>query len=651
MPSLTLDVPHSGETAKRLREAVRDRVEFSKSQLQKRHEKWRKAEDAALAYLPEKTIDAKRRLLREQSGIPQYTTIVVPYSYGILMASHTYWSTVFLSRSPVFQFVGRHGEGELQAQAVESYINYQVGQGGMLIPLYIWLLDVGKYGQGAINNYWESEEISVSKIEEVEEMFMGIIPLGKKKKIKTTIRMPGYVGNKLLNVRPFDFFPDPRVSLHRFQDGEFCASYFEIGWNSALERVRQGFYIKATLDEYAKRGNAGGTGARIQGSSQLDIPGMTSTGSDFFQQFVVQKKPTDLLKGYECTINLVPKDWKLGSGEVPEKWVITVSEDYQFLLGAQPHGAFHNKFPYNVIVMEPEGYAITTRGLPEIIEPIQNTMDWLLNTHMYNVRKTLNNQFIVDPSRIQMNDITDNAVPGGAIRLKPGAYGTDVRTVLNQMQVADVTRTHLADMQMMDGIGQKALGINDQILGMIQPSSRRSATEVRSSNAYGINRLKTESEYFSAMGFMPLSEMLVQNSQQYYDMERKFRIVGDTAQGLGTSFVNVTPESIQGFYDLEAVDGTLPVDRLAQANLWRELLGQMRNFPQLMMEYDMGKIFGWVAKLSGLKNINQFKVQVVPDEMAMQGAQAGNIVPLRGMPPERDLGRVPAAGSTGGPNV
>lgn len=129
-------------------------------------------------------------------------------------------------------------------------------------------------------------------------------------------------------------------------------------------------------------------------------------------------------------------------------------------------------------------------------------------------------------------------------------------------------------------------------------------------------------------------------------MDRKFKIVGDLVQEAGQKFINVSPGDIQGFFDLVPVDGTLPVDRFAQANLWRELLGQLRNFPELMMKYDLSRIFGWVAKLAGLKNIDQFRVKMVPDEMAATQAQAGNVVPL-GSGRERDLTRVPTGQVSG----
>ena len=128
------------------------------------------------------------------------------------------------------------------------------------------------------------------------------------------------------------------------------------------------------------------------------------------------------------------------------------------MLGAQPLGANHDKFPFVVLEYEPEGYSIASRGVGEVLRPINDTMDWLLNSHLYSVRKALNDQFVVDPSQIEISDL-ENPLPGGAIRLSPGAYGNDTRQALNQLEVRDVTQTHLNDMSAMFGIGQRAVGI------------------------------------------------------------------------------------------------------------------------------------------------------------------------------------------------
>ena len=105
--------------------------------------------------------------------------------------------------------------------------------------------------------------------------------------------------------------------------------------------------------------------------------------------------------------------------------------------------------------------------------------------------------------------------------------------------------------------------------------------------------------------------------------------MGELIQEAGAGFVNVTPETIQGFYDFVPVDGTLPVDRFAQANVWKELFQTILAVPQIGQQYDLGRIFAWVAQLAGLKNINKFKVQMMDPAVAQAQAQAGNLVPVQ----------------------
>jgi len=181
----------------------------------------------------------------------------------------------------------------------------------------------------------------------------------------------------------------------------------------------------------------------------------------------------------------------------------------------------------------------------------------------------------------------------------------------------------------MQTLGERITGINEQMFGGIS-KSRTTATEVRTSTGFGVNRLKTITEYISAMGISTLASRMVLDSQQFYDANKKFKIVGDLAQMAGPTFLQVDPGMLSGDFDFVPVDGTLPVDRMAMATLWQNIMGQMRNFPQLMMQFDIGKVFTHVAQLAGIRNINQFKVQVVPDAVLAAQMGAGNVIPLRG---------------------
>lgn len=607
---------------------LEDRIKFGLRVQTQFHDTWQKAEDAALAYLPESEMDALRRNDRER-GNPRYTTIQIPYSYALLMTAHTYWTSVFFARTPIHQFAGRHGEAEQKVQAMEALINYQCDVGQMMAPYYIWLYDVGKYGVGILGTYWCEETIQYGQLEEVVDPITG-----KSQKLQASVQIPGYKGNKIYNVAPFDFIHDGHFPIGRFQEGEFCGVRKVMGWNEVVRRKNQGYYIKENCDQLKKTS----TPPRNP-SSALIRPETAGTFSDDKQDH-----PSSV-EVWEVYVDLIQDEWELGPSQYPEKWVFTISSDYHVILGAQPLGAAHGQFPFSVGESEVEGYGVYNRGIPEIVRPIQNTMDWLLNTHFYNVRAALNNQFIIDPSKIIIDEAEDGG-PGFIYRLRPEAYGSDLRNFFHQVPVQDMTQAHVGDTNLMFSIGERVMGINDQMFGATS-GGRKTATEVRTSTGFGVNRQKTQCEYMSASAFSPHAQMLVQQSQQWYDTPTMLKVVGDLAMQAGPNFMQVNPEDIAGFYDYVPVDGTLPVDRMAMANMWLSIMNQLRAYPNLLMQFDIARIFTHIAGLTGVRNINQFKIQTAQDGLLQMQAQQGNVVPLRppgapGMSPQGGGAPAPA---------
>lgn len=623
----TLRIPKDSPLHKKLCAMIESRVKMAQKDRTTQYDIWREAEERTLAYLPEQEADATRRNRRKNEGKPSYTTIQLPYSYALLMSAHTYWTSVFFGRNPIHQYTGRHGESEMQVQAMEALIDYQVEVGRMLGPYYIWFYDAGKYGVGILGEYWDVEKIAYGQLIEMADP----TDPTKTNVYQATFEVEGYRGNRVYNVNPMDFWSDPRVTLKDFQKGEFCFCLKRMLWNDVLMRKSQGYYMNIEhLKDHAS------TNRTTENSSQLKRPEwanmeLASDWSVTEDEKKKNKHPASAFV-YEFYVNLVPRDWGIGPESFPQRWCFSITEDCRLIIGATPLGNLHGKFPFSVIESEVEGYAAMGRGIPQIVAPIQNTMDWLVNSHFYNVRQTLNNQFIVDPSKLVLKDV-EAGQPGFIWRLRPEAFGTDIRSIFQQVTVTDVTRSNMSDLQQMFGLGERTLGINDQIMGVLNTGGRKTATEIRTAAGFGTNRLKTNTEYMSAMGFSEHSMKLVQNSQQFYDGSQKFRIVGDLAMAAGMQFMNISPEMISGFYNFSPVDGTLPVDRQAQANLWKDLMSQLRVMPpQVAAGFDWIKIFSWVGSLAGLKNINQFKIQVLPDEMLAQQAQAGNSIPMPGGP-------------------
>lgn len=626
-------VPAGGELHKKVIDAFKTRLRMAREAQQKEQaQKWQDAEDTFMMYMPETDVDAVRKSDRA-GGLPSYTTIKVPYSYAMLLTSHTYYTSVFLARNPVFQMQGRHGESQNAETMMESLLDYQLNVGHGIPPLFMWLLDVGKYGHGVLGHYWDEETISLTQYVEEPVTFMGVPLPGKTQKRLVTSQEKGYVGNRLYNIRPQDWYFDPRLPISRFQEGEFCIVYDRVGWNKIMNGKADGRFYNTEIIGKEKSSPNGDWDA---GSPRTNLP-----GKDNFITMLEGNTPSQVTT-HEFHWELIPNAVGLGASSRPEKWVFTIANE-RTVISAQPLGVRHNKYPFDVISFEVDQYSLFSRGMLEILEPMNSTMEWLLNSHFFNVRSALNNQFLVDPSQVVMKDLEDPQ-PGKLIRLKPAAYGKDVRSMVQQFQVQDITRSNLNDTDVVGQLAQRLVGVTDNVMGMMNTGGRRTATEVRTSSTFGVNRLKTNCEWFSATGFSPLCEKLVMSTQQLYALERKYRIVGDMAQW-GEKYLQVNPGDIQGFFDFVPVDGTMPVDRFAQANLWQQMLGSISKIPQIMGSYDIPKIFGFVAQLSGIKNINQFRVQVVPDGQLQQQASAGNVVPMRSN--LNEPGQIPGMGATG----
>lgn len=582
--------------------------------------KWDEAEKIFSAYVPEGELDAQRRNLRTNTGMPAYTTVTIPYAYATLMTAHTYFSSVFLSRAPVYQVQGVGAEGADSEQAMEALLAYQLANGNNLAPLYLWMLDHAKYGEGYMCQYWDVDAnlIPVSSYE--PKRFMGFPIPGTQKKVTGFQEIVNYEGARFFNIRPQDFFCDPAVTPARLQEGSFAGWVRFVSMNTITKKERMGYYYN--VNHIPARHAT----SRQSVSQAANIPSQTS----------MINYGNDDIRGCELTeiiVELSPKDWKIpgcSSREHFEKWVFTVAND-EVIIAAQPLGMFHNEYPIDVLEYELEAYNVAKRGMLEMLKPLNDTLEWLINTHFYNVRKSLNNEWIYDPSVLLSKDV-ERPGPGKLIRVRPDKYGTDVRAAFYQIQTQDVTQGNIRDAQMVIEMMQRLTGVNDAVMGVLG-NNRRTATEVRTSSSFAVNRLKTMCEYMSAVGFAPHARRLMQMSQQNLERSMILRRIAPEA----TVNVNVTPESIAGNFNYVPVDGTLPVDRMAQAAMMNNIMTSAARIPQIGQRLDFYKIFAFTAKnLMGVRNFDSFQIQqnplqVAPTEQTMKQVDAGNMVPVPGV--------------------
>ena len=633
---ISVKVPYTSALHSTVKNAIMERRRFSEQKMNVFHKQWDAADDSMRAYIHEREIDKRRKDHKVLAGEVDYITLEVPYIYAIIMTAHTYFSSVMLSRSPVYQFTGRHGEPQDSIMAVEAIMDYQLKVGLHLPVMYNWLYDLARYSLGIVGVYWDVEEKVVTHIVKEPVSIFGV-PLGTTRTTEKTEVHRGYAGNKLYNVRPYDFYPDPRVPIWRFQEGEFVERNTSEGYHNilAMEHTLPGYYTNLKELVQAMRNSSSD---RPMGSPRVEMPLQPGEAS--------QAPGPGFVKITDAYIKLVPKLWGLGTSSRMEIWCFQLAED-EVVISAKPLGAIHNQFPFQIMEGNFGSEEFAKFGMLEVIRPLTDILTWLVNSHFYNVRRILNNQLVVDPSRLVMKDLTK---PGQRlIRLKPAAYGTDPKVAVHQLTHIDVTQRHLSDAQYIEQMVQRVSSVVDNVMGMPQQGGRRTATEARQTTGWSTNRLRTPVEYNSSLALDPLSQMMISSTQQFMDTEQKYAIAGnllETAQ----RFILATPDLIAGSYDFVPVDGTLPIDRLAQANFWKELLMQMSRSPEIMAQWDIGGMIAHTLKLQGERNVDRFRIQAqvaAPGVDLAQEAQRGNVVPVGGFG-GRGNGAARSTGTSGG---
>lgn len=624
----TLDIKRDDPRHKKVMDALIARRDLSRHSMVERHKKWNKSEEDFVAYIPANSVEAKKKAERENKGEQNFTKIVVPYAYSMMMTAHTYFCSTLLARNPVFQYMAAHGEPEMNVLANEALVAYQMREEGNLAALYLWLMDACKYGLGVTCSYWEEDMHYVSSFEETPVTVAGIPLPGRTQVTRRVREIPGYQGNRIFNVSPYKYLPDPRVPLTQVNRGEFAGREIELSFNDIMTGKLQGRYIEKNAEYVLERMKSGGVGKLRDDyhSSQIVLPGDNAHYSGVDPKTGLSEK----VEAVEMVVEVIPKLWGLGGTEYPEKWVFTFVDDHtlRVLLAAKPYGMIHDRFPFSILEYEMDAYALFNRSMLDVGRPLNEVMTWLFNSHFFNVERSMFGELVYDPTKVHQADVLDPK-PGKRIRLRPSAYGTDVRTAIHSLGPdAGATANNLRDMSGVMELMQQALGISEGLLGNL-PSGRQSATASRIATTASTSRMKTIVEYFSATGFQTLSLNLLETGQQMYDAQKKFRIAGDLPNN-AQAFIDVSPETIAGSFEYAVVDGSLPMDRTATVNMWAQLLNQFKQFPGLAERYDVSKIIGWVMQQGGIRNLKQFQIDSQSPEVIAAEAAKGNLVPMSG---------------------
>ena len=650
----SLDLHPDSEQSKDLTRRILERARAAQDVIKTKYDVWNRIDELLNVYIP---LDQDEKdILKKDRRKP--VSFVVPTLHFILETLLTQIMSVF-SRGKLFTYEGVGPEDVVKAAMLELVVDDQVRRGKAKLALYPLLRDAFAYGFGAAFISWRKEMGYKTGVEDTG--FTSTLDGSFMQTGKTRVRIPSvtYEGSVIRNINPRLYLPDPNVPIADVQESEF------VGW-----------VAQETMTGLMGRENIGSEGIFnsrylrfIDGRSNF----ATSTNNaeyfnfDRFQSGSMEGddrrgrtsalRPIDVIYMY---INLIPNDWGLPvtdvnnnpNGEFPEKWFFMLAGD-QVILNAKPLGLDHNKYPIVVAAPTSDGYSSTNVSELEIILPSADLINFLVNSHVHNLRKVANDMIVLDPSRINIHDAR-NPDAGKIIRGRKAGWGLPLKESIFQLGINDITRNNFVDINAINNIIQRSTGASDPIQGQPrQNSAEVSAAEFTGVQSSALGRIEKALELIDLQAIQPIGFFFAAHTQQLLSQETYVRISGDWEEkfredyGIAQNAINtqngrlkVTPFDLDANFDVIAHDASSRSAQFAQQ--WVQLiqvLSQIAQFqPGIVQKIDFSRVFNHIARSIGAKDVDQFyfknlprtqnsNIQLTPDQQVLSALQQGQLQP------------------------
>ena len=617
-----LDLRPDSKLHQRLRSRIWERARTSRDEMSKRFDSWREIDKTLTTYMPLK--DKEQELKDSDSTKP--VSIVFPYSYSMLEALLTYLSMAFF-QDPMFQYEGVEDDDTIGATLMEMVIRLHCIKNKVPLAIHTVLRDSLSYGIGIGIPEWRRQY--GKKV--IKASVVTLSDLGESRQaMNQFVSSLIFEGNALSNIDPYMWLPDPSVSSDNIQKGEFLGWIDRDSYVNLLSQENQPdsglFNVKYLKGKKNKRSIF----ALDQSDRQLRHGGST----DMHQGMGDTLSPVDRIHMY---ITLIPREWKLSKSEVPEKWYFELAGD-DVIIACEKADHNHGMYPMAVASPEYDGYSITPIGRMEVLYGLQHTLDFLFNSHVSNVRKAINDMIVVDPYLVNINDLKDPQ-PGKLIRLRRPAWGRGVDKVVQQLQVNDITRLNISDSAYITQWMDRISGADQSMQGSLRMSGpeRLTGAEFSGTRSSAVSRLQRLAMIIGMQFMQDVGTQFAVHAQQYMSQDTYVSVYGRYADQLSATFGKsahgkVSPADLAINYDLIVRDGSIPGGNFSQS--WIELFKIIGTTPELMGQFDVPRIFTYIAQQLGAKNVEDFKRNVnrmqmtqMPDEQVAQQVQAGNLVP------------------------
>lgn len=596
-----------------LRQRLQDLVKMSRDTMKDYYDMWDQNDKV---YRGERTLDAAdvKAVKRNEPA-----KVYVPMTHTQVQTFVSFASMILTQRDYFFELDGSGAEdirpAKLAQATVQRDLEYNKFEGVLLEQ---FLTDIGRFGLGVIKSSWKRDTVPVAQ-QVPDPQFVpqpGLPAQMAPPMVTQWVDKTKYLGNAIEVISPYRWFPDTRLPITKYRDGEFCADETEYSMTRLRELEKQGeiaglTWIPKLPDDVFSDRRFSGINEETNQRFDPTVSAKDASHYVLITEVAIRLNPSETLVAPNTPINpdintdVICLVWIANDGRI----VRVVDSGYQ-----------HNEFLYDCAQFFNDQNRLINHGIVELLAPMQDILDWLMNARVTNVRKVIQNQLIVDPKNIEMEDLKERRP---VIRLKSTVpEGTSIDQYIKQLQVVDVTSGHLNDMAVIQEFSQQATGLQDNLMGQYS-QGRRSAREASNVNANASARVILPIRSIWEAALLPLGRKLLSNLQQGLDEEQLVRVVGlsrylldsqpDPMTGISPvqSFLPVDRSSLVGNYDFLFFEGTLPSQRMAIAASIAQA-GEiiLKGGPQALfaLQLDPKLLFEEWLTLQGIRNVERFRL-------------------------------------------
>jgi hypothetical protein len=619
------------------------RLRDSQRHVEQRYSDWDEVDKHNRLYLD---LDAPAKLgdktySSEKLEMPFKQSVAIPIIYHIVNTRVCHNLGLMTASDPFAHLESYSSDGFRKARLMEARLNKDVRDSLLVHHLWQILYDVERYGIGMWKLGWEETyEVVQAKdlYDPLEMMLRGIPPDASFEKVATQ-------GNRWVTVDPRDMILDPAVPSAQWYNMEYIGDVSHVSWlklDAARYERRHGPYIN--VDRARELGK--------QDYHRRKDDGRWQEGSYGHKT----EDPYPELELANIQMKIIPSDWGLAPSDNQEIWQFGIVNER---LIVRAHRLEQNKgkgFTYFTSHGDLDMHAPWVPGTAQLLLGMQRFGNWIINSHVANTKKTVNDRAIINDDLINRADVASPS-PSQIIRLtregkalhKSGRLG--INQMYAQFAMTNVTAQHLDTYQYIIQTAQRVAATPDSMQGMPLPT-KRTLGEIENLSSAAAMRIGTTAQMIDTQLIGPAMLAAVENIKQFADVEEMVMLTGRLVEQLGGDmgmpFMGVRGADLTGDYEYIVRTPVMAKDPARNASVWGNIMQVLSTAPQLMNPMPDGRalnphaIFNELVRTLGVDYFDQFYFQTPPQappivagstqaemmtpEQINQGVQSGRLV-------------------------